>query len=412
MNCRICDGQHLVQMHDFGNMPVAGYLVETVAQALAAERFQSRLVFCEACGLAQQYGDAFKGVLIKNVYSNYRPTYSMSSKVRDYMSIFISEALAFVDEIGRNDIVLEIGSNDGSMLDLLRSQGFRPAGIDPSAQASDGRDDAIVIRDFFSKEVAIKFAETYGKVKLLYSRHTLEHVFEPLGFVEAIGLLLDDNGVAVVEVPYLPAQLNGNQFAAMTFQHISFFTLTSLKRLAEICGLIIVNAKISKMDGGSIILILAKSSRAAPFDTRMAEGLMELERATGVNEARGLLTRFEDIGQAVSLIRDHVSKLREKSYRIVGYGAGAKGQALLNMVGLSRDIVQCVVDDTPGSKGMYVPGVGTEVVDSTDPRLADADIVLITAPTHVEEIVTKELAKHPTTSFIRTSPELSYVSNL
>ena len=412
MNCRTCGSNELLLLHDFGMLPVAGYLVDTRQQAGAEVKFQSRLVFCAKCGLVQQDGESFKEVLVNKVYSNYRPTYSMSSRVREYMLGFIDEAVSFSGGIRNNDIVLEIGSNDGSMFDILRSKCFRPAGIDPSAtQPRDHEDAGIVVRDYFGEHVARIFAEKHGRIKLLYSRHTLEHVFDPVEFMKAISIVLADRGVAVIEVPYLPFQLSGNQFAAMTFQHISFFSYASLSYLAQSSGLTILGAKPSKMDGGSIIIFLGKSSGSPISRLRATEGLLELESMSGVNSYPGLLARFKEIGQSISLIKEYILLLKSKSYRVVGYGAGAKGQALLNMAGLSYDLMPCVIDDTPGSGGMYIPGVGSEVVDSADSRLSEADIVLITAPTHVDEIVAKEYRRHPNIGFIRTSPNLGYVSN-
>jgi hypothetical protein len=409
-SCRICGNGDLGLLHDFGMTSVAGYLVDSMQTALAEGKFSNHLVYCPKCNLIQQGADSFKNVLVDKVYSNYRPTYSMSAKVRDYMSRFIEEAIGFSDL--KNDIVLEIGSNDGSMFDILRFKGVRPAGIDPSAVLPASNDDTIVVRDFFSTSVAKDFVDKYGRVKLLFSRHTLEHVFDPTDFMEAVNLALDDQGVAVIEVPYLPAQLNGNQYAAMTFQHISFFTLASLKHLGEACGLVILDAKPSGMDGGSIVVHFAKRSRVPVTGSCTIDGLLELEQSSGMTNVQGLLAKFKTIGDSIDLARKHIIRLREKSYHVVGYGAGAKGQALLNMLGLPHDIIPYVVDDTPGSKGMYIPGTGTKVVDSSDGCFSAADFVLITAPTHVDEIVAKEQERHPRVSFIRTSPDFSYVSNL
>jgi C-methyltransferase C-terminal domain/Methyltransferase domain/Putative zinc binding domain len=410
IECRICKKRDLDLLYDFGMNPVAGYLVESMQTALACEKFSNQLVYCPSCGLIQQGVDSFKAVLIDKVYSNYRPTYSMSTHVRDYMNKFINEAMEFTDV--KNEIVLEIGSNDGSMFDLLRLKGVLPAGIDPSAVISASGNDTIVVRDFFSRQVAKDFVDKYGRVKLLFSRHTLEHVFDPADFMEAIDLVLDDQGCAVIEVPYLPAQLNGNQYAAMTFQHISFFTLASLKQLGELCGLFILNAKPSRMDGGSIVVHFVKNSRAPVSDSCNVKGLLELEQSSGMTSVQGLQAKFKGVGDSITLARKHILGLLENSCRIVGYGAGAKGQALLNMLNLPHDVIPNVVDDTPGSKGMYIPGTGTKVVDSSDVCFSEADFVLITAPTHVDEIVAKEQVRHPRVSFIRTSPDFSYVSNL
>lgn len=406
--CRVCGNNDLKMLHDFGMAPVAGYLVDTLQTALTEQKYANYLVFCCQCNLVQQGDDSFKEALIDKVYSNYRPTYSMSVKVRDYMSRFIDEAIMISS--AKNEIVLEIGSNDGSMFKKLRAKGLKPAGIDPSASVSSESQEAIVIKDFFSTSVANDFVDSYGKVKLLYSRHTLEHVFNPVDFMKAIDVVLDDNGIAVIEVPYLPAQLSANQYTAMTTQHILFFTLSSLNWLAEKSNLVIINAKPSKMDGGSIIVYFTKS-KLIPASNRI-KSMLELEKTNGIGCLQELDVKFKLIANEINLAHNHLTRLREHGYNVVGYGAGAKGQALLNMLGLSHDLIPYVVDDTPGSNGMFIPGTGARVIESSDANFAKADCVLITAPTHVDEIVAKEQNNHPSISFIRTSPNFSYVSNL
>lgn len=408
--CRICENSDLHMLHNFGMAPVAGYLVDTIHTALAEKKFSNHLVYCPKCKLIQQGDDSFKDALIEKVYANYRPTYSMSANVREYMSLFLEEAINLAQV--KNGVVLEIGSNDGSMFDLLRTMGVRPAGVDPSAVVPPVCDDTIVVRDFFSKRVAQDFVSNHGRVKLLFSRHTLEHVFDLVDFMQAVNMVLDDQGIAVIEVPYLPSQLSGNQYPAMTTQHISFFSVASLKHLAESCGLVIFNAKPSKMDGGSIIVYFAKPERVHVSGSSTIAGLHELEQSNGITDLPGLVSKFRMIGDSIALAREHVIRLHENSYSVVGYGAGAKGQAMFNMLDLPHDIIPYVVDDTPGSKGLFIPGVGTKVVDSSDDRFSQSDFVLITAPTHVNEIVAKEQKKHPLVSFIRTSPDFSYVSNL
>jgi len=324
------------------------------------------------------------------------------------MSQFIDE-LIDTSLVKKEKIVLEIGSNDSSMFELLRNKGMCPAGIDPSADTTASSNDGIIIRDFFTTSVAEDFVNKYGKVELIYSRHTLEHVFDPADFLTALSRVLEDTGLAVIEVPYMPAQLRGNQYAGMSVQHINFFTLGCLEYIGGLNGLSIVNAKFSKMDGGSIVVFFSKQKQHRM--TNSLNGILKLERESGVASLCGLLDMFVSMDNSIKLSKEHILKLHEKSYRIIGYGAGSKGQAIFNMLGLPHKIIKYVVDDTPGSKGRYIPGAGTEVVDSSSFLLSEADYCLITAPTHVDEIVSKESNRHPNVAFIRTSPDFSYTSS-
>jgi len=391
-------------------MPVAGYLVDTQPEALTEKKYANTLVCCARCGLVQQGGEDFTDVLIQKVYANYQATYSMSAKVRAYMTRFIDEALASSALTVNTDIVLEVGSNDGTMFGWIQDKGFIPAGIDPSAEVSRADGGAIVVRDFFSTAVAGDFVRKHGQVKLLFSRHTLEHVFSPGDFMNAVSIVLDKQGIAVIEVPYLPAQLNGNQYPGMTFQHISFFTLHSLKGLGEMYGLSIFKVKPSRMDGGSVVVYFSKNPKNAVTPARL--GFLEYETAVLANDYHGLQRAFKSVDVSLRVARSHIIGLCENSFRVIAYGAGSKGQALLNMLGLSADIIPTVVDETPGLKGKYIVGTGTRVVDSSDECFLEANFCLISAPTHVDEIVSKEQSRHPGTAFIKTSPDFSYISDL
>jgi methylation protein EvaC len=408
IKCRVCKTDNLEILFDNGMMPVSGYLVNSLEDAFNVEKYQNLLVYCPKCALVQQGTDDFYNTLIRKVYSNYQPTYSMSGKVREYMTSFIDDAIKLSGV--KSGIAIEVGSNDGSMLSILRSRGLRPAGIDPSAIESYSDDELILIRDYFSTQMASSFVNEHGSVKLLFTRHTLEHTFDPADFINAICLILDNDGIAVVEIPYLPMQLSANQYAGFTFQHISFFTLRCLKQICESCELNLFDIKISKMDGGSIIAYLKKNKKVTA--SRALIGLDELEKNRKINDLSVLKDKFSAIRESMNLVKCHMQELKKQRYNIVGYGAGSKGQAILNMLALNSEIIPFVVDDTPGAKNMYITGVGAKIINNTDVRFSDADYVLVTAPTHTDEIVSKEYKKNPHIVFLRTSPEFGYVSNM
>lgn len=407
-SCVICGSVSANQVIDFGMLPVAGYLVNLRTEASSQPVYKNSLVRCEKCGHVQQEGSDFYETLAEKVYTNYRPTYSMSKKVGEYMSKFLDRALALNKLEEKNSIVLEIGSNDGSMFEKILERGFRAAGIDPSANTDLQRDNVIVMKQFFSAPVAKGFVNLYGGVKLIYSRHTLEHVFDPVDFMLGIGLALDDDGLAVIEVPYLPTQIRDCHCSAMTFQHISYFTVSSLKYLAEIAGLEIVDIAFSKMDGGSVIASFKK--RVAASNYALLDHITEFERVTGSISYQGLSAQFTQLSNVIEMSREYLVHLASCGTKIYGYGAGAKGQSLLNQLAVDSDVIKYVIDDTPGSDGMFVPGMGAEVVANARVVSTEVDVVFITAPTHIDEIVNKEKNRFSGKPFLATSPNLGFCS--
>lgn len=145
--CKICNNSNLNKVIDFGDVPLAGYLVKSKDESLSELRYNNSLVYCSTCCHVQQGDREFYSALIDKVYSNYQSTYSMSSHVRKYMLSFLDFSLQLANI--KSGIVLEIGSNDGSMFKILRDKGFTPAGIDPSAVVNGHEADSIIVQDFF-----------------------------------------------------------------------------------------------------------------------------------------------------------------------------------------------------------------------------------------------------------------------
>jgi hypothetical protein len=157
------------------------------------------------------------------------------------------------------------------------------------------------------------------------------------------------------------------------------------------------------MDGGSIVLSARKMGIASPaLRVGRAE---ELETLRHLDKRTGYERFFEHIDSTRTLIHEYVSNQASHGCSILGYGAGGKGQSLLNMVALDASQIPYVIDDVPGNAGRFIPGTKIQVVTSTDDKTKDADIILLTAPTHVSEILRKEVRRAKAgTQFLVTVP--------
>jgi SAM-dependent methyltransferase len=334
----------------------------------------------------------------------------MSQRVTTYLENLLSSAIE-KSAAQAGDIALEIGSNDGSFLDLLRSHGFRPVGFEPSSDLCRlARDRSLeVMQEYFGAGTAKKFVERFGPANLLITRHTLEHAFDPIDFLQGIEVALSPKGLAVIEVPYLRLQMINNQFQSMTFQHVSFFTAVSLARALRNSGLDLIDISFVDMDGGSLVAYVSKSERR-PAE-RLLEPILQFERVMQLDSPEGYSVFFTRVDRLREHARIHMEFLVETGLRVRAYGAGSKGHALLNMLGLDATHLAFVIDDVPHNLGRYVPGTGTQVISSADPRTMDSDVILITAPTHIDEIIRKERPRlGARTRFLATTPDFHYLT--
>lgn len=409
--CRLCESAGAMHiMHSFGKIPVSGYLEADETMARSAPRYELAIAICRECGFVQQANNEANDVLVQRVYSQYQPTYTMSENVTAYMDYFLDEAIGKAGAAPHDDVV-EIGSNDGSVLALIKGRGFCARGFEPSSTLNviARRRDVEVVEEYFGSHSVERYLDGHQKAKVVITRHTLEHAFDPIDFLRGIALVLAPGGIAAIEVPYLRLQMMNNQFPSMSFQHVSFFNVASMKRALEMAGLVLADVAFVNMDGGSMIAYAVGRGRGHPGEFAEAivghESMLQLERATGYD---GFFRRAAE--QCVQ-VQAYLAYLSAKGHMVLGYGAGSKGQALLNMLACDVDQVPFVIDDVPGNAGQYVPGTAIQVIASNDRRVPAADVIFITAPTHVAEIVGKErkrLGAHA--RFLSIVPEFHFVT--
>lgn len=405
--CRIC-GSAAEVLFDFGSQPVAGFLESDEARARSAPRFPLALALCPQCTLLQQAYTAANEFLVERVYARYQPTYSASQDVGAYMQSFLDDAIAR-GELRPGDVVVEVGSNDGGSLEMLGSRGFRAIGFEPASTLAEGsRARGCDVRcEYFGSRAAENLREEIGPVKLVYTRHTLEHAFDPVDFLRALARIVAADGVVIIEVPYIGLQMVRNHFEAMSFQHVSYFSVSSMARAMEPAGLRIADVRFVSMDGGSMV-ISATATRSN--EAEAVRSVLELEQQQRLHAASGYDAFFNTVAALRRDVPEFLGALTRRGQRVVGYGAGGKGQSMLNMLSVDREQLPLVIDDTPGSAGCFIPGTGIEVVARSDERCRDADVVFLTAPTHVAEIVRKEsrrAGKAP--RFLATTPGFQYV---
>jgi hypothetical protein len=400
----VCGAPTLRLLYAFGAQPVAGYLDMDRSAARDAPRFPLAIARCDQCGLVQQGHDDTRGLLVEKVYSRYHSTYSASARVSAYAESFVARCMNLA-AAAAGDHAIEIGSNDGAMLRLLKSRGLQPAGFEPSGNLNElaRSSGAHIIENYFGADAARVYRNRYPPARLIVSRHTLEHAFEPLDFVKGIAIALADDGLAAVEVPDLRLQLVSNHFEAMTFQHVCFYTIGSLQRLFACAGLTIVDVEYVGMDGGSIV-VFARHEGARRSGT--VDAALAAERTAGLDGAEGYRPFFERIDRVRRQVREALVAFAGQGRGIIAYGAGSKGQSLLNMLALDSQVVRAVRDDTVEGP-RWIPGAAIPVVAGSDPLADRPDVVFLTAPTHIQELMARDPYAHAL--YVATVPDWHFV---
>jgi hypothetical protein len=315
--------------------------------------FPLDLAFCPGCTLVQITESVPPETLFREYvyFSSYSDTMLAHARA-------LVKRLAAARALTPSHLVIEIASNDGYLLQYYKERGIPVLGIEPArnvarlARVARGIE---TLDEFFDKALAHRLAAQGQRADVIHAHNVLAHVPDMNGFVEGLNILLQDQGVAVVEVPYVRDLVDHGEFDTIYHEHLSYFSMLALDALFSRQGLILADVERVPIHGGSLRLFVNRRANGEAHSAAV-RALIDEERRLGLDGpdyyragARRLAALKEGI---TALVRD----LKRQGKRLAVYGASAKGSTLLNYLGLGRAELDFVVDRSPVKKGRYAPG--------------------------------------------------------
>ena len=385
VQCRSCGSERLRAALDLGVVPIADRLltVETLDTGDLAAPLT--VVVCSDCALAQIRETVDPTILFCNDY----PYFSSVSK--SLLAHFASSADAILGErkLGARSLVVEAASNDGYMLANFKAAGCRVLGIDPaSGPVSAARAKGIdTLETFFTKDLAteIRAREPAG-ASVFLANNVLAHVPDLNGFVAGIRTLLADDGVAVIECPYVVDLVDHCEFDTIYHQHLCYFSVTALDHLFVRHGLNLNRVDRTPIHGGSLRLFVELQPKARPTVTR----LLALEQERGFDR----LDAYTDFASRVTSVRTALRRvladLKARGQRIGGYGAAAKGTTMLAYCEIGRDTLDFVADKNSFKQGKFLGGNHLPIVPPSALLEQQPDYVLVLAWNFADEIMREQ----------------------
>jgi hypothetical protein len=353
--CRICGSKGLFPVLDMGRQPLANALPSSTAAPVAT--FPLAVIGCETCGVMQLSGTVDPHVMFDDYlyFSSYSD--SMVSAMRRLATDTVS---AF--GLGPADLVMEIASNDGYLLGRYRDLGIGVLGVEPAANVARVAQEAgIETRvDYFTAALASDLRTDGYRPRVIHANNVLAHVPQIHDLVEGMAILLDDEGVAIIETPYLLDLVDRALFETIYHEHVFYYSLGALQYLFGEHGLSIEDCEHLDVHGGSWRLTARKDAGVKPRE-RALKALAE--------EASRPLRSASDYAPFVSEVlaeRDEVvgqlRRIKGSGRSLAGYGAAAKATVLLNFTGIDHNTIDYVVDRNPAKQGRVIPGAGIPVV--------------------------------------------------
>jgi SAM-dependent methyltransferase len=387
--CRFCSTPLVHSFADLGATPVSNAF-RKLSQRTDAEAFYPLRAFvCENCKLVQLQDFQSPEQLFTEEYA-YFSSYSES---------WLRHAAAYVDMMigrfgfGADQLVIEVASNDGYLLQYFKARGVSVLGVDPSANvaavAERERGIPTLVR-FFGRETAADLRNAGRMADLMLGNNVLAHVPDINDFVAGFKILLKPEGVITFEFPHLLRLIENNQFDTIYHEHYSYLSLTAVERILGAHGLAVFDIEQLATHGGSLRIFAShvEAGRSA------SQGLVELraaERAFGLESLAAYADFSERVRRTKRLLLRFLIDAKEVGKTIVGYGAPAKGNTLLNYCGVSTDFIDYTVDRSPYKQGLFLPGTGIPIHAPERIRETRPDYVLI-LPWNLKDEVIEQMA--------------------
>jgi hypothetical protein len=372
--CAACGYDDLEMFLDLGLSPIADAYTSDPHET--SSRYPLQVGVCTGCWLVQLLEVVDHQTLFGTGYSFYS---SASPPLSEYHASYAASVLKNFKHLAKS-LTVEIGCNDGDLLHHFAEARCRALGVDPaSGPVGVARSRGLsVLEQPFSPKAAQEIKEEYGSAGVIIANHVLAHVESVSDVLEGVAHLLSDDGVAFIEVQYLPDLLVNNAFDLVYHEHRNFFSLTSLRSALARWGLYIDRVELTDRQGGSL--------RVAA--TKRPHGQFEVQAMWGAKEAwLCQLGVYEGFQGRIERIRDRLCDLVSQASPLIGYGAPAKATTLINYCRFDRDNISYVIDSTAAKQGRYIPGTAIKIVAPDPVYLERNDNVLLLAWNYAPQII-------------------------
>lgn len=385
--CRSCEGTNIEVVFALGDMPLPEALLLPSQLEQVERRYPLDLAFCHGCALVQLLQTVPPG----EIYDDRYQYLSGASKAYVEHAQAVAEQLIHDRWLDGNSVVMEIGSNDGTMLRNFQARGVATLGIDPApVPASEARRAGIAtLPTFFTRELANQLAAEGRRADVIIANNVLPNVPDLHGCLAGIRTLLKEDGILLLELPYLRDIIDNGSFDAISHEHLCYFSVTSLATLLENAGLLMTRVERIPIHGGSLQVTASKQQRhsEAHFTVRH---FLEEERKAGVAS----VAYYDDLARRAELTKLRLLGLLDEvkagGKSIVGYGAAARATTMLNYCGVGETYLDCVVDLSGHKQGRFIPGVHLPVLHPDRLVSNRPDYVLLLARGCREEILSQQ----------------------
>ena len=392
-SCRICNQKNLIPILDLGEQYLANYTSKSNDITPFKEKIPLELIRCDrsnrnSCGLVQLRHTTPPNLMYERYFYRSGINQTMPKNLKEIVNQAISKI-----NLDSNDLVVDIGCNDGTLLENYKELSVKSIGFDPAKNLSvfSKKSGAIIVTDFFSAE---KFSEHFGvkKAKIITSIAMFYDLEDPSKFVSDISKTLDPDGIWILELSYLPLMLNQNAFDTIVHEHLEYYDLFTIEFLLSKYELKVVDVQLNDMNGGSFRIFVQHQIKTIDKESFKKINLIrENERKLKLDTNIPFDLFIKQINCEKEKLVNFIQNEVNNGKIIHGYGASTKGNTLLQFYNLDKDLIPFIADRNPDKWGRKTIGTDIKIISEEESHSLNPDYYLILPWHFINEFKEREI---------------------
>lgn len=408
MNCRHCRSELKASLIDLGTSPPSNAYLNASEIHEPEKWFPLRVLICENCWLVQTEDFSRSEELFSEDYAYFS---SFSSTWLQHAESYVGKMIERFS-LDQSSNVVEIAANDGYLLQYVKKNGIPCTGVEPTKSTAEAaRKKGIpIIEEFFGENLASKMRKLNLEADLTVANNVLAHVPDINDFVKGFSILLKENGVSTFEFPHLLNLLKENQFDTIYHEHYSYLSLYSVSLIFESNGLSVFDVEELNTHGGSLRVFAQRRDTGKHPVSDSVSQLIQKEISEGINSLEIYKSFQQKVNRVKNDLLTFLIKSKNEQKKVVGYGAAAKGNTLINYSGIRSDLLEFVVDKNPAKQNKFLPGSRIPIKNEDDLIEAKPDYILILPWNLTTEVINQlDYITKWNGKFVSAVPELKII---
>jgi hypothetical protein len=385
--CRLCQSDQLRSLLDLGEQAFTGIFPKLENEKVPIGQLE--LVKCDKCDLVQ-LGHSFD---LNQMYGlNYGYRSGLNGSMVRHLNAKVADLTSKLD-LKEGDLVIDIGSNDGTTLRAYPDRGLTFVGIDPTAEKFRKYypSDVKIIPNFFSAAL-VKNCFPNRKAKVVTSFSMFYDLEDPVTFMKEVSGILADDGLWTFEQSYLKSMLETTSYDTICHEHLEYYGLKQILLMADLAGLKIIDVDLNEVNGGSFSIYAAKIESKFQINQKKLDEMIAEEERYGLYSIKTFEKFAAKAQEHRKIIRQFFDQARAQGKKVIGYGASTKGNVLLQYCGITADDLMCIAEVNEDKFGSFTPGTLIPIVSEASARRMNPDYYFV-LPWHFREGIVKREAE-------------------